>query len=76
MPKFTWIDEEIVLDFEVPKLLKNTIEEIEQADIMQDKAEYNILSDTIDVLSKNFCSAKILTQKQWDTICQKYPMVL
>ncbi len=75
MSKFTWIDETIIVDFEIPKVLKNTIEEIEQADIMQNRAEYNILSDTIDVLCKNYCSAKILTQKQWDTICQKYPMV-
>ena len=70
-----WIDNSVILDFEMPKVLKNTIIEIEEAYQNKDDIEYNILSDTLDVLCKHYCAEGILTKKQWDLVCQRYPMV-
>lgn len=74
--QFQWIDTSVVLDFAIPNTLKNTIKEIEQADIENNWAEYNILSDTIDVLCKNYYTGRVLTKEQWDIVCKKYPMAL
>lgn len=70
---FRWIDEDIVLDFRLPVTLKNTIEEIEQADLDGNMGEYCVLSDIIDVLCKDYCAEGIFTREQWELVCQKFP---
>lgn len=71
---FRWIDTSIPLNFPLPTTLKNTMKEAEQADIEGDIIEYNILSDTLDVLCKNYCAERKMTKTQWDTVCHRFPI--
>lgn len=73
--RFKWINEDIVLDFRLPLTLRNTIEEIEQADLDGDEVEYDALSDIIDVLCKDYCAEGVFTKEQWDLVCRKFPMI-
>ena len=72
--KFRWINEDIVLDFKLPKVLQNTIVEAEEADLANDAAEYDYIVDAIDVLCKEYYVIGTFTQHQWDLVIQKYPM--
>lgn len=72
---FRWIRSDLLLDFDIPKTLAQTIEEIELADANNDVIEYNILSDTIDVLCKSYCTNKVISREQWELICEKFPFV-
>lgn len=60
--QFRWIDDKYKIDFEIPKLLKNTIEEAEELDRSGDM-EYFDVEDTIDVICKNFVSSHTMTKE-------------
>ena len=49
--RFQWIRNDIEFDFPIPTILKNTIEEIEEADRTGDMVEYNSLADCIHKLN-------------------------
>lgn len=72
--KFRWINEDIVLDFKLPKLLQNTIIEAEEADLDNNAGEYDCIVDAIDVLCKEYYVTGTFTQQQWELVVQKYPM--
>lgn len=65
------IDDNVKIDFEVPKALQEMMNEAEEADRRNDGSYFNY-ADTIDVWSKNYYAAGKLTQAQWDTIIQRY----
>lgn len=72
MPKkFNYIKDDVIIDFEIPKLLKNTIQEAEELDRAH-SLEYFCVADAIDVLCKNYVSNNNLTQEQWNIITWKY----
>lgn len=54
--QFCWIDDKYKIDFEISKLLKNTIEEAKELD-RNGNMEYFDVADTIDVICKNFVSS-------------------
>lgn len=70
--KYHEINNEIKIDFEIPEMLRNLMEEAEEADIRND-GSYDNLADTIDVLSKNYYADRKLTLGQWETIVRRYP---
>lgn len=70
--KFHEINENIVINFEVPEILKNLMLDAEEADLRND-GSYDNLADTIDVFSKNFYADGKLTLSQWETIVRRYP---
>lgn len=69
--QFRWIDDKYKIDFEIPKLLKNTIEEAEELDRSGDM-EYFDVADTIDVICKNFVSSHTMTKEQWEIVTKRY----
>lgn len=71
---FHWIQNDIVIDFAVPELLKNTMIEAEELDKENNK-EYFCVAEAIDMICKEYCKKRILTKEQWDLICKKYPCV-
>lgn len=70
--KYHEINDEIKIDFEIPEMLSNLMEEAEEADVRND-GSYDNLADTIDVLSKNYYADRKLTLEQWETIVRRYP---
>lgn len=68
---FNFIREDVVIDFPLPKLLQNTIEEAEELD-RKNNIEYMCVADAIDVLCKNYVANGVMTMEQWDIVTWKY----
>lgn len=66
------INDKVKINFELPEMLKNLIEEAEAADKRND-GSYDNLADTIDTLCKNYFADRKITLKQWETIVRRYP---
>ena len=70
--KHNFINDDIIIDFPLPKLMRNTIKEAEELDAKND-LEFYCVADAIDVLAKQYVASGLWTQEQWDLICSKYP---
>jgi len=73
MGKYHNINDNVKINFPVPKSLQELFDEAERLD-MEDNAAYYCYADQIDVDSKNLFAAGKLTEEQWDTICSRYRM--
>lgn len=66
-----WINEEIKIDFSLPKIIVNLIEDLERLNNEEDYAYFNY-SETLDDVAKEFCVLGQLTKEQWNLLCLKY----
>lgn len=71
--KFRWIREEIVLDFDIPRVMQNEIAEAEQYDREGNLALYLAVADGLDVLAKSYYASGRISERQWVDVCNKYP---
>lgn len=74
MSKYHWINDSIKIDFDVPRLVANTMQEAEEADLNNEIGEYYGIADVLDVICKECYVNGLLTKKQWDTITERYPV--
>ena len=72
MSKYRWINDDVKIDFPVSKLLQNTMEDAEAADL-ENNYEYFGLASAIDVVCKGLFARGKLTEEQWNTVCNRYP---
>ena len=68
------INDKIKIDFKVPKLLQNTMDEAEELDRIG-SVEYTAVADSIDVICKGYVTTGHMTEEQWDTIIDRYPVL-
>lgn len=68
-----FINDNIIIDFPLPKIMQNTIKEAEELD-KENNTEYYCVADAIDMLAKQYVASGLWNQKQWDLICSKYPI--
>ncbi len=68
-----FINEDIVIDFELPEIIKNTIEEAEELS-KTENVEYFGVADILDVLCKNAYANGVITKEQWYTVINRYPI--
>lgn len=73
MIKFNNIDDNIKIDFAVPKGLQEMFKEAEEADLRDDGTYYDI-ADDIDVTCKNMNAAGVMSKKHWGLICMRYKL--
>lgn len=66
-----WINDDVVIDFPIPKSLLPIIEELEKADANEDWGYFD-WSEVLDCDAKEYARVGKLTIKQWDTLCEKY----
>lgn len=66
-----WINDEIEIDFDVPKSLQYLIDELEKLDAAEDYAYFNY-SEALDDGAKELVVQGKLTKEQWDLLCTKY----
>lgn len=71
MMKYNWVNDDVKIDFPVPKLIQEKIDELEKMDteandLYWDNCEY--LDDTCKVM----CMEGIISKKQWDVIVARY----
>ena len=67
------INDSVVLNFEIPEVLRNLMNDAEEADMANDWGTYLNLADAIDVWAKNYYADGQLSSKQWNLICRRYP---
>lgn len=69
-----FINDNVVIDFDIPSLLQGLFDEAKVAD-SKNNPEYSGIADSIDVCCKGLVANGVLTQSQWDLICHKYPII-
>jgi hypothetical protein len=67
-----FVNEKFKIDFPLPTVLRNTVEEAEQLD-EDNNEEFYCVADIIDVLAKEAYVNKLITQEQWDILVNRYP---
>lgn len=69
--KYNWIDESIVIDFDMPLIMKNLILDMEKLD---EKEDYGYLNycEALDDLAKEAYVQGWLTKAQWNMLVRKY----
>ena len=68
-----FIDDEVKVDFPVPKIVKTIMDKCEEYDREDDYGSYEpYTSHLTAVLCKNLCADGVLTSKQWHTIERRY----
>ena len=67
-----WIDDTIIIDFILPKVLKGVINNIEKADEDGDDVAYIEWCDVLENASKEFIFSGFFTEKQRERLLQKY----
>ena len=71
--KFNWIQDEIELDFDLCEVLQNEIKKAEKYDLEGCDWKYFLVAESIELLGKGLYSGGVITKKQWNTLCDKYP---
>lgn len=73
MSKFHYIDDSIELDFKISNVMRETIEEAEEADLANDFPRYLMPADELELMGKEAYAIGRIAHKQWDMLCQKFP---
>ena len=71
MKKYTWINDEVKLDFPLPKILQNKIKLIEKLDAEQNELYFDECG-YLDDDAKNLYAEGAITKKQWELIVTRY----
>ncbi|MBP5216261.1 MAG: hypothetical protein J6038_00310 [Bacilli bacterium] len=70
--EYPFIDNRIVIDFELSKTMKDLVDEAEKADILGDYGLYMNLADAIDSQGKKEASKHIISESQWRKLTRRY----
>ena len=68
---FRWIDERVIIDFQIPQAWENTIAELEKSDLAEDYSYFNF-AEALDDLAKHAYEAGQISRSQWDKLYAKY----
>lgn len=66
-----FINDDIIIDFKLPKLIQNVILELEELDKEEDYCYFDY-SSALDNIAKSFYADGVLTKKQWELLAEKY----
>lgn len=69
--QFRWIEENVIIDFRIPRDWKNLIAELEKKDLAEDYSYFN-LAELLDDLAKHAYGAGQISRSQWDKLRVKY----
>lgn len=70
--KYNFINNEVKINFEVPKVLQNLMNEAEKADILNDYGLYMNLAYAIDSRAKKETSHHVIRESQWKQLAKRY----
>lgn len=69
---YNFINNDVVIDFELSKKMKNLVAEAEEADLLNDYGLYMNLADAIDVQAKKEVTHHQLKERQWGLLVRRY----
>ncbi len=71
MKRYTWINDDVKIDFPIPKILQDKVEELEQLDQAGDYCYFDVC-EYLDDDAKEFYVQGKITKKQWDKLVTRY----
>ena len=69
---YPFIDNSVVIDFELSPTMQDLVEEAEKADILNDYDLYMNLADAIDSQGKKETAHHLLRETQWKMLTRRY----
>lgn len=69
---YNFINNEIIIEFELSNKMKKLIEEAEEADLLKDYGLYMNLAYAIDALGKKEVSKHTLRESEWNKLTRRY----
>lgn len=67
-----WIDKDVVIDFKLPRQVKEIISYLERYNAERNEAAYYNYTELLDYSSKDYVTLNVLNEKQWDILLRKY----
>ena len=71
---YHYIDNDITIDFELSKTMKDLVDKAEYADMIDDYGLYMNLADAIDSQGKKETNKHIITESQWKRLVRRYAL--
>ena len=69
---YKFINNEVEIDFELSKTMKDLVEQAEKADILEDYGLYMNIADAIDSQGKKETSHHIIRESEWKKLTRRY----
>jgi len=70
--EYPFINNDVTIDFELSKTMKDLVDEAEKADALGDYGLYMNLADAIDSQGKKEASKHIISESQWHMLTRRY----
>ena len=70
--KYNFINDDIVIDFELSHTMQDLIDKAEKAEILEDYGLYMNLADAKDSQTKKEVSKHLITDKEWKKLVSRY----
>lgn len=67
-----FINDQYIIDFKVPSGLKPLIDELEEADRINDFGKYFVAADNLDPAAKAYYSMGRISKRDWDLLLKRY----
>lgn len=71
MKRYTWINDDVKIDFPIPKILQDKVEELEKMDQEGDYCYFDVC-EYLDDDAKEFYVQGKITKTQWDKLVTRY----
>lgn len=71
---YHFINNNIDIDFEMSKTMRDLVDEAEKADILNDYGLYMNIADAIDSQGKKEASHHIISESQWKRLTERYKL--
>ncbi len=72
--KYNFINNDIVIDFDLSNTMADLVDKAEKADILEDYGLYMNLADAIDSQAKKEVSKHLITETEWKKLVRRYQL--
>ena len=70
--KYNFINDDVKIDFELSKTMKDLVDKCEEADLINDYGLYMNVADAIDSQGKKEATHHIITETEWKKLVRRY----
>jgi len=72
--KYNFINDNVIIDFEVSEIMKNLIKNAEEADLNNDYGRYMNYAYAIDTRAKRETGYHLIRESQWNKLVERYQL--
>lgn len=70
--KYNFINDDVKIDFELSKTMKDLVDKCEEADLINDYGLYMNVADAIDSQGKKEATHHIITETEWKKLVRRF----